>query len=250
MAKRTRAPARRGRTSGRKPRKPPGKTLHKTPAQDPPDTRSPRSRRPTYTPELLAQARHDFEHTERSKESIAFDLGVARSTLTNMAAHEGWQRFVPPPRGLPPAMHLRREVEMLEASVTAPPPQNISPVTTNGQGTMPAIGDTVERLYRAVREELAAVESLRARLKSEPQSTQDAERTARTLSSLTETLQKLQRLKCAVPNTGSHDDDLPADIDEFRNEIARRIEAFVASRIGRGNAERPADLPLHVTVGE
>jgi len=191
MAKRTRAPARRGRTSGRKPRKPPGKALHKTPAQDPPDTRSPRSRRPTYTPELLAQARHDFEHTERSKESIAFDLGVARSTLTNMAAHEGWQRFVPPPRGLPPAMHLRREVEMLEASVTAPPPQNISPVTTNGQGTMPAIGDTVERLYRAVREELAAVESLRARLKSEPQSTQDAERTARTLSSLTETLQKL-----------------------------------------------------------
>ena len=79
---------------------------------------------------------------------------------------------------------------------------------------MPAIGDTVERLYRAVRDELTAVESLRARLKSEPQD-QDAERTARTLSSLTETLQKLQRLKCAVPNTGSQDDDLPADIDEF-----------------------------------
>ena len=89
MAKRTRAPARRGRTSGRKPRKPPGKTLHKTPAQDPPDTRSPRSRRPTYTPELLAQARHDFEHTERSKESIAFDLGVARSTFCDRTKRYG-----------------------------------------------------------------------------------------------------------------------------------------------------------------
>jgi hypothetical protein len=237
MAKRKRAPARRGHAS------------RKTPLQtETPAIRSPRSRRPTYTPELLAQARHDFEHTERSKESIAFDLGVARSTLTNMAAHEGWRRFVPPPRGLPPAMHLRREVEMLEASVAASPPESILSVAANG--AMPAIGDTVERLYRAVREELAAVESLRARLKSEPQGTQDAERTARTLSSLTETLQKLQRLTCAVPNTGSQDDDLPADIDEFRRELARRIEAFVATRTDHADAERPADLPLHVPVRE
>lgn len=241
MAKRKRAPARHGLTSQ--------KTASKTPPQiDAPEIHSPRSRRPTYTPELLAQARHDFEHTERSKESIAFDLGMARSTLSNMAVREKWKRHVPPPRGLPPAVHLRRKAEMLEASVAGSPPENISPVTASGQGAMPTIGDTVERLYRAVREELTAVESLRARLKSEPQGTQDAERTARTLSSLTETLQKLQRLKCAAPNTGSHDDDLPADIDEFRTELARRIEAFVASRIGRGDAEKPADPPLHATV--
>src|SRR5262245_54782833 len=205
MAKRTRAPARRGRASGKrsrkKPRKEPRRPLRKPPLETNAEvTRSPRSRRPTYTPELLAQARHDFEHTDRPKESIAFDLGVARSTLTNMAAHQGWKRFVPPPRGLPPAMHLRREAEMLEASVTASARQTFPSVTPDGQVVMPAIGDTVERLYRAVREELAAVESLRARLKSEPQGTQDAERTARTLSSLTETLQKLQRLKCAVPD--------------------------------------------------
>ena len=241
MAKRKRTPARRRHTS----RNTPGNTPRHT---DAPEIHLPRSRRPTYTPELLAQARHDFEHTDRSKESIAFDLGVARSTLSNMAVREEWKRHVPLPRGLPPAVQLRREAEMLEASVAVPPPENISLATTNGQGGMPAIGDTVERLYRAVRDELTAVESLRARLKSEPQGTQDAERTARTLSSLTETLQKLQRLKSAAPNTGSHDDDLPADIDEFRSELARRIEAFVASRIGRADAERPADLPLHATV--
>src|SRR5215471_7997991 len=133
MAKRKRAPARRGHASRKTPRQ------TETPA-----IRSPRSRRPTYTPELLAQARHDFEHTEKSKESIAFDLGVARSTLSNMAVHEGWRRFVPPPRGLPPAVHLRREVEMLEASVAASPPENIPSVATNRQDGMPAIGDTVE----------------------------------------------------------------------------------------------------------
>ena len=245
MAKRKRAPARRIRASRKTLDKAPGKTPRQTDALE---VRSPRSRRPTYTPELLAQARDDFEHTDKSKENIAFDLGVARSTLSNMAVHEGWRRFVSPTRGLPPAAHLRREVKMLEASVAASSSESVLSLAANAQDAMPAIGDTIERLYRAVREELAAVESLRARLKSEPQGTQDAERTARTLSSLTETLQKLQRLTCAVPNTGFQDDDLPADIDEFRRDLARRIEAFVASRTDLADAERPANLPLHVPV--
>jgi molecular chaperone GrpE (heat shock protein) len=95
---------------------------------------------------------------------------------------------------------------------------------------LPPFSNAVERLYRAVLEELSAVENLRTRLKREPLSAIDAERTARTVSSLTETLQKLQRLQCAAPQSGSFDDDMPADIDEFRRELARRIEIFVASR--------------------
>ena len=139
-----------------------------------------------------------------------------RGPLSNMAVREKWKRHVPPPRGLPPAVHLRRKAEMLEASVAGSPPENISPVTASGQGAMPTIGDTVERLYRAVREELTAVESLRARLKSEPQGTQDAERTARTLSSLTETLQELSACN-AIPQYGPDDDDcLPISMNSVR----------------------------------
>jgi hypothetical protein len=62
------------------------------------------------------------------------------------------------------------------------------------RGPKPALSpadDTINRLHRAVLEELGAVEAMRARLKREPQNPADAERTARTLSSLTETLQKL-----------------------------------------------------------
>lgn len=55
MAKRKRAPARRGCT------------ILRPPVQTAQQTRSARSRRPTYTPELLAQARYDFEHTDRPK---------------------------------------------------------------------------------------------------------------------------------------------------------------------------------------
>ena len=229
MAKRKRAPARHGLTSQ--------KTASKTPPQiDAPDIHSPRSRRPTYTPELLAQARHDFEHTERSKEARVRPWDGAVHSEQHGSARKMEAPCAAAAR-CATAVHLRRKAEMLEASVAGSPPENISSVTANGQGAMPTIGDTVERLYRAVREELTAVESLRARLKSEPQGTQDAERTARTLSSLTETLQKLQRLKCAAPNTGSHDDDLPADIDEFRTELARRIEALSQAGLVDGDAE-------------
>ena len=63
--------------------------------------------------------------------------------------------------------------------------------------------DLVARLRRAVLNELTVIESLRNRLKNEPQSRVAAERTARTLSTLTDTLQKLQRLQCAVPASGS-----------------------------------------------
>ncbi len=108
-------------------------------------------------------------------------------------------------------------------------------------GVMPGVGesesDLVARLRRAVLNELTAVESLRDRLKNEPQSGAAAERTARTLSRLTDTLQKLQRLQCAVPVNGP-DYDMPADIDEFRNELARRIDEMVASWSDEGGGER------------
>jgi hypothetical protein len=107
---------------------------------------------------------------------------------------------------------------------------------------LPPPSNTILRLRRAVLEELRAVEAMRAKLKRNPA---DAERTARTLSSLTETLQKLQRLQCTLPETElKDDDDMPADIDEFRNELARRIKAFVDSRTGGDDVEGTAVPPL------
>jgi hypothetical protein len=104
--------------------------------------------------------------------------------------------------------------------------------------TLPPPNDTIMRLHGAVLEELAAVETMRARLRRKPQNPADAERTARTLSSLVETLQKLRRLQCTLPETElKDDDDMPADIDEFRRELARRIKAFVESRAERDDGD-------------
>jgi hypothetical protein len=166
---------------------------------------------------------------------IAFELGVHRTTVPDVGRQRGWKRYVPPPRDVAPATRILVEAESLERR------RELSAQSGGSQGE--SEGDLVARLRRAVLEELTVVETLRERLKNEPQARVAAERTARTLATLTDTLQKLQRLQCAVPASGSLY-DIPADIDEFRNELARRIEAFVASRIDAGDDKRPESSQL------
>src|SRR5262249_50405400 len=91
----------------------------------------------------------------------------------------------------------------------------------------------IERLERLVEAEIAAEEALRAQLGSMPRKPSEAARAARTLATLTQTLHALARLRCGIPaDVERDDDDLPADIDEFRRELARRIRVFVQSRTG------------------
>jgi hypothetical protein len=215
----------------------------------------------TYTRELLANGRYRYEQTDESLISIASDFGVNRNTFRALAVREGWVRYRPPPRDLLPAAKLLAQADDLKSLGTwngvpspsaatlieekAEPQQRSSSHVAGNEPALPPPGDTIMRLHRAVLEELGAVEAMRARLKREPQNSIDAERTARTLSSLTETLQKLQRLQCTLPETElKDDDDMPADIDEFRNELARRINAFIDSRSGGDDAVGDAAPPL------
>jgi len=112
----------------------------------------------------------------------------------------------------------------------------------------PPLADTVARLHRAILDELAVVETLHANLNGRPQAAAGAARTARTLSSLTATLQKLQSLQRAPANPGPDHDDMPADIDEFRNELARRIDTFVASRADQRIHDASVAPPLAAPV--
>ena len=122
---------------------------------------------------------------------------------------------------MPPALQILQEARAAEAS---------------GE-TAETLAATVERLERAVRNELAAVEAMRAALGLVPQKPIDAERTARTLGVLTQTLQHLQRLRAgetlaanSANGVMTDYDDMPADIDEFREALAKRIESFMESR--------------------
>lgn len=178
--------------------------------------------------ELQAHARRLFEETDRFTTDIARDCGVDESVIRRKAQREGWKRYVPPPRDVPPVAKLLAEVEALEA---------MPPVTPEERVT------AIDRLHREAMSQLAEVEALRARTTPAPK---DAERNAHTLSSLTETMRKLQGMRCANHAPGStHDDyayDTPADPDAFRDELARRIDAFIASRANAGDAGDGATL--------
>ncbi|TMJ04738.1 MAG: hypothetical protein E6G97_04345 [Alphaproteobacteria bacterium] len=225
-----------------------------------------RSGRPLgYTPELKAHIRYRFEQTPESEYSIAADLGVHHFSLKRLAKREGWVRGnPPPPRDITPVMRLAAAVDALvgtsgpahsresgnpASDTQASDPGALGPRFRGDERTdTPApVFDTsvLDRFEAAVLKELAAVELMRAHLGTEPLRPLEAQITARTLSVLTETLAKVRRLRLgSAPQSGStqNDDDYPADIDEFRREFARRIDAFVASRTdaGRTAAAGPA----------
>jgi hypothetical protein len=73
----------------------------------------------------------------------------------------------------------------------------------------------------------------------------EMEQTARALASLTRTLRELNGL-LSQRQAAAADDDMPEDIDAFRFELARRIDAFVASRTGQadGGTEAAFRPPL------
>jgi hypothetical protein len=93
----------------------------------------------------------------------------------------------------------------------------------------------VPRLQSAVARVLPAIEATIARLAAGPHQPRDMEQAGRTLGSLTRTLRELNGLLSehnARPNDARCEcrEMSPEDIDAFRIDLARRIDAFVASR--------------------
>ncbi|MGB9369458.1 MAG: hypothetical protein WCE79_25960, partial [Xanthobacteraceae bacterium] len=87
----------------------------------------------------------------------------------------------------------------------------------------------------AVARVLPAIEAIVARLAAEPMPPREMERSVRTLTSLTRTLRELNELLSQHQPRAACHDDMPEDADAIRNELARRIEAFVASRTGESS---------------
>lgn len=198
--------------------------------------RAPSARRYNYTPELLAHGRYRYENTEDSITDIAVEFGVHKTTLSRLAKRENWVRYVPVPRDVSGATRLAAEAAELEETALASnvPAPVAAAATPAPAAETEAVSREVERLIAGVRTELDIYEAMRARLKHLPQSPLDGERTARTLSSLTTTLHRLQRLRAGHYESTPHDDydDFPTDLDAFRDELARQIDEFVRSRSG------------------
>jgi hypothetical protein len=177
--------------------------------------------------EVLEYARQRYEKTDDPMSHIAADVGKSRGTMYNIAKAKGWQlRMDRPPRGLSPALKLgiqATEAVANEASQAPTEDRSTDPDT-------PVADSIAARLEAAVEKELRKLESLRGESAPRGKRSAEAERIARTLATLTETLFKVRRLREPGSISGSNDDDLPSDADGFRINLAHRIDVFVRSR--------------------
>ena len=98
------------------------------------------------------------------------------------------------------------------------------------------------RLQGAVARVLPAIEAAIARLAAGPQHPREMEQTVRALGTMMRTLRELNALLAQQPLRAAayDDDDMPEDPDEFRDKLARRIDALLATPAEEAFAEEPA----------
>jgi hypothetical protein len=142
--------------------------------------------------EALEYARQRYEDTEDSQRLIAEDIGKSRGTLDRIAKAQGWKlRKDRPPRGLSEAVKLRIAATEADEGRPSEAPNADSAAAPDAT---PVAGSVAERLEAALERELRKVENLRADLGRPEKRTQQSDRIARTLATLTETLFRVRRL--------------------------------------------------------
>jgi transposase-like protein len=117
---------------------------------------------------------------------------------------------------------------------------HLAPIPRRGSGARtgrrPRLrGDRVSIVRRMWRAAEAQVRDIEDRLRQDAREADERERDARMLAVLVKTLRELSALdetQSGPPDTAGGDDEVPRDIDEFRRELARRMDAFVESRTG------------------
>lgn len=187
-----------------------------------------------YTEKLNSTIKYWYEETDRPIDSIAAEFDICSRNIQRMAATGNWNRRKDrkrKPRDVPAANLLLAEAMGLEArSQETPPTPNPSPplasLVEGGEKS------AIDRLEALVLKEIEAEEQGRSARPGRRPRADAADRRARTLSTLTQTLQTLQRLRADVspaPASMAYY-DMPEDMDAFRDQLARRIDAFIASR--------------------
>lgn len=212
-----------------------------------------------FTDELLADARRRYEQTAEAKGAISADLGIARSTFDHLVTRLGWRRFTPPARDFDAAAKLAAKAQAFSKAVAtdktaaatareeaepvaAPlPPAIASAGALDGPDDVPM--DTpalIDWLRREIQAQVVMVKRLREQERVEPLTDEAAIRLSRILASLTEATTKLDRHTGGPSRVAAEPDDLPENIDDIRIDLARRIDAFIASRADAGDAQDAA----------
>jgi hypothetical protein len=217
---------------------------------------------PEPTPEAWAQIRYDYEHTDKPIVEICFEHEITAPMLRYRVKCWDWTRRKPfvPRHGPPPVDVIQPELAtsaapvhpappaLANAAAGDPPPPGEGKESKQARPGWEGEGTIVPQLQSAVARVLPAIEATIARLASGTLNAGELEKAGRTLGALTRTLRELNGL---LAQHNARGDDMrcecremsPEDIDAFRDNLARRINAFVASRSKEG-AQPGSALPL------
>ena len=175
-----------------------------------------------FTPEQQAEIVRLYTRTLTPVRDIAALMKVSRGTIEKRIRM--W--------GLPKRKVASRPIEMLHAmrgAVMAEASDGAIRATPVGAEALAAQRAAVAvRILEAVETELDAVQRVLEVL--EPGDKGETERTARTLASIARTLREaaaLNQPEQPAAHDDPDDDPVPGDIDEFRRELARRLQGLV-----------------------
>ena len=184
-------------------------------------------------PELLAEAKRLYEQTLAPVDDIAGMLGVSRTNFYRHAREGGWRGR----RASVGAFQFARALSgSAVAALTAAPAEQprAAPVAADDPVSPEQRMALALRIQRVVEREMDAVERILGSIAPSDQIA--AEHGARTLAHVARTLREitaLTRPEREAPPDETDDDSVPRDIDAFREELARRIHAFIDARQGR-----------------
>lgn len=184
--------------------------------------------------EVVAEGKRLYEQTLTPLRDVSAMMGISRRTLENRIREWNWTRRRTPAHPIE-LHHAMRGAVIAAATQDVPAGDKSLTAVTPQQRAALAL-----RIQSAVERELAAVE--RVLDKIEPSDPSEAERSARTLASISRTLREAAALNQPDPVTPlpheTDNDPVPRDIDEFRRELARRIRGLIeARRAGGGGGD-------------
>jgi len=176
----------------------------------------------TFTATEIADTRYRYEETDELLVSIADRLGIGERTLQRYIARWKWRPRLPKPQSPP-------------ASIETSGPDHAQPAVVPC-AVAPDVAQVAQSIRAVVEQEVAAIAAIVAKLPRSANSI-EADRVARTLATLTRTLQEALRLGAPASSEDNADDGRgPSDPDEFIREVARRLEEFAQRLEDDGSA--------------
>lgn len=194
-----------------------------------------------FTPEQLAEAKRLYEQTLAPVDDIAAMLGLSRTPFYRRVKEYGWRGRRARVATFQFARALAGTAVAPVAPVPAPADQPRADIMVPADPISPQQRyGLAQRIMSAAERELDAIERILEKVA--PNDHLETEYGARTVASISRTLREIAALNTpdeVTPSDEADNDPIPLDIDEFRNELARRIRALV--EVHRGDEGESAD---------